>query len=264
MEASDQLTIKTLLKFCRICGTFPPEKPSRWFYTYQILICILNLLYSAFCMYHITIVACLEKNSLDVILSILTSFFATMQSLSFQIVCLWFPDAWKNLYENLNIDYIENESRNLWVFLEILIFNLLFLIKLALGLWIWYPLSGISQLMNHNFRHINDYFCMVSVLVLVHVNVIIRKKILLMNEILMRSQCTRSIQATYFKIIHLINRFSVTFGYQILCVLVHTMAVLLQSLRNVLWFNDVNNNGNNGLKILVWQTVYSSSLIVIM
>lgn len=257
MEASDEVSIKTLLKFTTICGTFPPEKPSRWLYTYQIFIFIFNLLYSVFCIYCIITEMYFERNPLDVVLGTLTSLLAAMQGLSFQIACLWFPGAWKNLYENLNIDFAAFQTRKLWIFLEIFIINAFFFTRLALGVWIWYSLSGIYVLMYHNFRHINDYFCMVSVLLLVHVNIVIKKKCLLMNDILMHSYCTRNIQATYLQITQLIENFNVAVGYQTLLLLAHTMLVILQSLQDVLWLNNYDP------KILLWHVVYSSSLIVI-
>lgn len=261
MDANDKVTIKTLVKFGQACGILPSEKPSRWFYTYQFLICILNLLYSAFCMYNIANEVHPNKNSLNMVLNTLVSFFAAMQGLSFQIVSLWHPSAWNKLDENLTVDCAEAKTGKNLIFVKTFIAHVLFYTRIALELWVWYPIAGHYALMNHNFRHFNDYCCMISVLLLVHVNIIIKKKCLLLNKVLLRSHCIRNIQVTYWKILQLIDYFSVAFGYQILFLLAYTMAIMLQSLQNVLWFT--NFRANRSLQILLLEIVYNSSQIVI-
>lgn len=260
MDARDETVINVLLKISRITGFIPPNEQSRWFYTRQILTITFNLFYSCFCIYQsiISINHFSHQNTTDITISILSSFSVVAQGLSFQIVSLWIPKAWNNLHENLTVDYIDisNGKRN--AFLEVVIMHLIFLARLAGIVWIWYPVGGIYGLWNNSFRLINDYCFFISVLLMIHVNIIIKKKSLLMNSFLLRPNCLRRVYATYGKIKKLIDYFNIAFGYQILFILAYSTTVVLQSLQDCLWFN----NGN--LTQILWEFIYVLTVIVIM
>lgn len=260
MDTKDEVILKALLKFTTLCGSFSSKKSSRWFSIYQATLLVLNLFYSIFCMYRIAIIDYPDKNAINIVLDALASFFSVMQGLSFQIACLCFSKPWRNLYDNLTIDCHRNKFGKIGIFLEIFTVQMIFIARLILAAWIWCPIIGCYKFMDYGFRHVNDYITMVSVLLIVHINIAIKKKYFLINLCLLRSNYIGNIPIIHRNVTKLIKNFNVVFGYQILFIFAHTIVVMLESLQNILWYIDFNNA--NSFKVLLWEIVYSFLLIV--
>lgn len=255
MDSLDKGTIQILLKIAKFCGTFPSEKPSRLFFCYQFLIFIMNLLWSSWSIYNVVNEFYFDKTSMDIFIDLLTSFFMLFQGSSIQLISLWCPAGWRNLYEELKIDGCKTSGK-FSIYLEIVVVHIYYFAKFAFVCWTWVPLVGFHICKNYAFRNVNEYYSLISTMVLVHVNIIIRRRFLLMNQILKNSNCVRHVQMSYRKATQLIDNFNCVFGYQILFIMGHAIVVMLESLYNVLRFYD-------NVMITSWSIIYSLTVIVL-
>lgn len=261
MDARDEKIISVLVKIARVCGIFPSEKPSRYLHYYQILLLILNILCSIFSAYNNTSAFFASRGILDIFINLLVSCFATMQGVSLQFLCLLFMKKFRIIYEDITMKCkITTTNQKKGIFLEIIAIHLIFFIRLFLSIWLWYPLLGIKAIMNCLFRHLNDYFCMISLMLLIHINTIIKRRFCLINTVMMESNCLQRIQKVYFDTIQLIDDFNYVFGYQILFMMGHTIALLLESLHNLLRFNSC---GDISMMATFNQLFYAFTVIVI-
>lgn len=260
MNNRDEEIINALVKIAKICGIFPSEKPSRWFYCYQITMFIFNILCSISCIYRNATLFYASGRSIDIFIDILTSCFAIMQGLSFQFSCLFFAEKWRTFYEDIKFNYnktMEHGKTN--VLVEIVVLHLIFFIRLIFSFWAWYPLIGLEATINNFFRYLNDYYCMISVVLLVHINIIIKRKYSLINKFLRSSNCLQHVENIYRKTSLLIDDFNYTFGYQILFIMGNAIASILECLNNVL---KVNHWDTEQITLLLWNLFYSFMLTV--
>lgn len=262
MDAKDKASIETLLKITRICGTFPSQQPSRWCNIYQFVIFLLNILFSIYSICNNARLWYSRKTTMDTVLELLTSFTALLQGSSIQFSSLWCPNGWRQLYADLIQDDCcnNNNTKKLGVYFEIFIAHVFILTKIFYVLWIWIPLIGFEITSNYIFRPINEYYTLISIMLLMHVNTVIRKKFVMVNQILKRTKSTRYIQTVYTRNVRLIDSFNCVFGYQILFLMAHTIATILECLYSSL-FHDVSETGYK--QAAMWHGVQSITTIVI-
>lgn len=260
MNTRDEEIINVLLKIGRICGTFPSERPSRWIYCYQVMMFIFNILSSVFCIYSNAATYYPSARPLDIFTNFVTSSFVAMQGLSFQFFCLFFPEKWRTLYEDIKFNYDKTTVyRKMNVFVELLILHLFFLIRVIFSFWTWFPLLGLQATMNYFLRYLNDYYNMISIVLLVHVNIVIKKHFFSMNKFLIRSNYVQYAQKVYGKTTQLLEDFNYTFGYPILFMMGNVIALMLDCLNDVL---GLNQWGGEKITVLVWDLFYSLTFAV--
>lgn len=262
MNAKDKEIINILLKIARICGTFPTEKPSRRFYVYQCLIFICNLFFITFGMYRNLSNYYRDSNTLNIFMDVMTSSLVGLQGLSYQLLCLCYPERCRKFYRKLKMvfDKTTTTTNKTGVYLEMFALHAVFLLKVFLLFWIWVPVVGIEINLNYSFRILNDYYTMVSVLLLVHINIVLKERFILMNAFLQRSNCVRYVQKVYGKTIRLIEDFNSIFGYHILLLMAFLIFLSLESLNNIFWFLDYTKSDSP--KILFWYSFHITSIIV--
>lgn len=259
MNARDKGILSALLKIARVCGTFPSEEPSKCFYIYQCLLFIWNLSYTVLGIWYNADVY--EMKEVKALAGYLTSFLVAMQGLSFQLMCLCYPEHWRKFYVNLQTHHDKTPIKKRYVFMEVLILYIIICIRIFLVLWTWIKIVGIQILAGYSFRHFNDCYTMVSVLILVHINMVIKRKFLLINKTLRHSHCIRYAQEVYCGTIKLIQDFSHIFGYQIIIVIANTISILLENLHYVLWYFDYSRD--DSIRVLFWYSFYTITLVVI-
>lgn len=258
MNASDKEIISALLKIAGFCGTFPTEKKSQRFYIYQCLTFICNLCYTIFGIYNNSSIY--ETDKINAFVGCIISFLVAAQGLSFQLVCLCSAKRLRKFYLNLQTHYDGAPTKRRSVFLVLLLLCVTVCVRAFLVLWIWIPDIGIQTTFSYSFRHLNDCYTMVSVLLLVHINIVVKKRFLLINSFLKHSHCVRYTQRIYGKTTQLISDFSSIFGYQILIVIANSVCALLENLHVVLWYFDYSRD--DYLKLFCWYGFYSITLIV--
>lgn len=261
MNKRDQAVINVFLKISKICCVFPTERPSRRYYSYQVLIFISTLLYGIFCIYNNAVNYTFNKSSLDIFMEALSLSFSVMLGFSIQFPTIWRPDEWRKLYQNLKTGGKEAKTGNKDALFEVLIVHLFFFIRLILTIYAWLTMIGIRAALNHLFRPLVDYFSMIFVLLIVHVNIIIKRRFFLMNLYLKRANCVRHVQEIYTQTTHLIDDFNTVFGYQILFMMARAISVILECLHNSLKYADLKSNV--GINMFFCSWFYSITILVI-
>lgn len=260
MLTRNHATINALLKISRICGIFPTEKPSPLFYTFQILVFALTFSYGVFCLYNNFVADSVGKSSLDIFMQSLSLSLTLLLGLSLQLCVLSYPERWRNLYKNLRIDSNRTKIGNESAAIELLFANLLFLIKFVLITYGIVLIYGVPGALINLFRPLVDYYIIIYVLMILHVNSIIKGKFTLMNIFMRRGNCVKHVQRIYIKTTKLIDNFNDVFGNQILIISAHTISYALESFYNTLKYCDLQNTENlilvgcgwfNGLVIFV-------------
>lgn len=256
MDAKDKVTIQILLKIAKLFGIFPTEKPSRFAYCYQILIFTLTLFWSAYSIYSTaTNGLYTNETTMFVFIDLVSSSFMMIHGVVTQLVTLLCPSGWRKLYEDLEIGCCRTTTGRASIYLELCIVHTLLFSRVALLYWAWLPVVGLHILKNYTFRSVNEYYSLLSTMIMVHVNVIIKRKFQLMSEILKNSKCLRHVQKSYKQTTQLINTFNSVFGYQILFIVAHCIFVLLENLETALRYS--------ANRILFWSAVYSFNVIVL-
>lgn len=120
MNTKDEAVINAFLKTSRICGIFPSGEPSSLLYAYQVLICVLTLLYGVFSIYKFIFNNSVDEHSMDIFINTLTTFICITLGFSMQFISLWQPEGWRGLYKNLKIGCYKTKSRDKCISLELL------------------------------------------------------------------------------------------------------------------------------------------------
>lgn len=258
MDAKDKIAIEVFRKIGIIWCIVPPQKRSYGLRIYQTLIFVTNMLFSAFAIYSNTVFFLNMKQPISTLMDILTSLFAVFLGLSIQFLCLWYPKQWRDILKHLRIGSDKGIiiSEGMFVYFEVAVVHLTFFLKLIFDIWAWSLFGNINLILNYIFRHINEYFSMLLIIFLIHINGTIRVKFFMMNETLKRSHCVKPHQTVYGRVVQLIEKFNNLFGYQILFLMGDTIVTVLECLENNLAFKDLTTNVD--LKILfigVFQVV---------
>lgn len=260
MDGRDNTIIEALLKIARICGTFPLKTKPLYSYFYQIIIITLTLLHGAYSIYNNIRTYYPAMTSLNVFMDILASSFTLVMGISIQILSLNLTGIWKHFHENLKMGCIKNSpNRKTSVFFELFTVHAVYFVRLFLIELLFFPLVGIGAL-NYFFRHLNEYYSMIYVLFLVHINIVIKRKFFLMNAFLRRSNCIQYVQRNYRETLKLIDEFNQIYGYQILFIMIHASIAILECLHNCLTFRDLSST--YGIYILAWSLFYGFTIIV--
>lgn len=187
--------------------------------------------------------------------------FSVMLGFSIQFSTLWRSEQWRKLYKNLKFDCQGIKIRSNGAFFEVLIVHVFFFARLVLIVYAWLSMVNIRAVLTHFSRLLVDYFAMILVLMLIHVNTVIKRKFLLMNDFLKRANCIRHIQEMYTQNTDLIDDFNSAFGYQILFMIFRAISVILECLHNSLKYPDLK--GSAAINMFFWSWFYSITVIVI-
>lgn len=260
MDGRDNTIIEALLKIAQICGTFPSKTISFESFTYQLVIITLTLFNGVYSIYTNAVTYDPDKNAIMIFMEFLISSFTVVLGVSIQLISLRHYKICILFFQNLKVGCVKNSnSRKLSVFLELFAVHLAYFTRLSFIVWAWLPLIGTSAL-NYFFRHLNEYYSMIYVLLLVHINIVIKRKFLLLNKFLNHSNCIRYVRQNYGKTLQLINNFNIIFGYQILLIVTHAGIALLECLHDCLRFTDFKSIQNK--YILFWDIFYSITITV--
>lgn len=241
MNTRDEAVINKLLKISSILGIFPTEKPSWWFLSYQSLMFAFILFSGIFSLYSIFVIFTFKRDTLDVSMDVLCSSFYLMLGVSFQYPTLLHPDEWRNFNKNLKVGCKETKTGDRSALLEVLFINLLFFTRTVAMISMVYSKIGIVYVLYNFSRPLIDSCCIIFLFMIVHVNIIIKKKYLLINKCIMRANSLRYIQRIYVDTTQLVNDFNRIFGYQILFISGRAIIILLQCLqRNLIEANFEN------------------------
>lgn len=253
--------MKILVKIARICGTLPSEKPSYYTRCYQMLMLTITFVSGALSIYRITNTIYDFVNTMDLFIDLLSSIFIMAQGCSIQLLSLCRASVWRSLYKSLNVGYRKTHSGKMSVYLEVFFAHIVFFSRLILVNWAWFSLTGSDLFKNYTFRTLNEYYCLIAIMLMVHINIIIEKKFRMMNEIMRSSNCVRHVQLNYRKTLQLIDKFNCLFGNHILFIMARAIAISLECLHNVLKFRDYSKSDD--LKITAWSAFYGFGVFVI-
>lgn len=245
MEAKDKHISNILIKIGRFCGFYPLEKPSRLGVFYQIFMLCFTFGVSVFCIVTIANTSYTSITTLHVFIDVLTSTFITIQGCSIQIISLLYPAAWRRLSKELNIATVNNEKQTRGFIFEILLLHVIFAVKYVSCAMVWTRVVGWWLYKYYIFRAVHDYYAFITILLIVHTNLIIKKRFNTMNEVLKNTPKIfivkfepqlqiRQIECAYRKLLVVLEHFNSVFGYQILFIMGNTVALVLQSLCYVL------------------------------
>lgn len=252
--------MKVLVAIARICGILPSEKPSHYTYCYQISMFTITFIWSAFSTYCIANTLYNSVTTMDLFINLLSSFFLMAQGCSIQLLALCRASVWRNLYKNLRIGCHKTASAKMNTYLEVLFAHVFFFVRLIFVTWAWLPLTDSDLYRNYCFRTLNEYYCLITIMLMVHVNIIIKKKLCVMNENLRRSKCVRHVQVAYRKNLQLIDKFNSIFGNHILVIMARAIAVSLECLHNVLTLHYYSKS--DYLKVTTWSASYGFGVFV--
>lgn len=261
MDAIDETAINAFLKISRICGVFPPKKHSRLFYIYQVLIFGFTLFFGVFSTYCMVSRMLMTDSSLDIFVNILIFIINVILGLSMQYNTIFCPEEWRNFYENLKIGCNKTKLKQNYMILEVLIINIFFFTRFFVFEYLVFTLFGMEVVIENLFIQLIDYYSIIFLMIVVHINFVIKKKFLLMNCFLRSTRSIRRIQEYYAKTIQLLDIFNHLFGYQIICLIARAIGIILQFLHYGLKLNNAESNAN--VYIHLFFGFYSLTIYVI-
>lgn len=261
MNAEDRAIINVLWQIAKNLAIFPSGKQSRCFCCYQIFVSFIMLIYSAAYLHWIITIMYPRQNSIDVFTDILVWLISILELFSFQVFAICYSDGWRNLYQNLSVNQGEVAVGKIRIYLEIFALHSIFLTKAALDFWTWVPVIGISHFAFYVYGCFIDYCTLIYVFILIHINIVIKKKVCQISTTLKHSRNARNILTLYRNTIQLVDDFNMIFGYQLLLTIGQSFATMLQSLQGIFFFNRVDSSGN--MRVLYWQIFYSTISFVL-
>lgn len=271
MDAENKEIIKILIKMARICGICPFEKPSRSSVLYHACIFCLLFSFSALSIYRAGSENYNDTSTMHICIDLLTSSFVTIQGCSNQLVSLLYPGAWRNLFNELDL-VNGNEKPTKTVCIKIFILYLLLVAKIACTSLVWTTVIGWELSKYYIFRLLHEYYTILTIILMVYINLVVKKRFHAMNEILCNTSTffikkfdqniqIREVEATYRKLLLVLEHFNSVFGYQILFIMANAVAVILECLRNALKHHDFNNIEN--VLIVGWSIISVIFVLVI-
>lgn len=98
----------------------------------------------------------------------------------------------------------------------------------------------------------NGYTALLSILLMVHINIILKRRFRLLNETLecsaalalKQGEAIRHIAATHRRLTRLVDHFSRIFGYQIIFIMANAVVVMLESCRSSIRHYDFSSARN--------------------
>lgn len=254
MNARDHKIINTLWKIAKISATLPSKKPSRLFNIYQILMITFSLFLSVFSIYNGAILVYGKINSIDFFINLLSQIIYAMMGLVMLFHPLKSPQKWRKLYANLVRNRISKKPTtncNISAFIETLTLCVIWFCRATYSIWVWFPITGLIPCALHIYRHLNDFYSLMLIALLVHVNVVIKKRFFFINQMLKRADNIRQVQKLYRETVGMIEMFSNAFGYQIMFIVATVIVVILESSNNFLYNRSHIQNENK--RVIVWS-----------
>lgn len=196
----------------------------------------------------------------------LTSIFVTIQGASIQISPIINRHAWRKLIRDLNLDDGDGKKSFLCGYMELLTLHILFGARVTWNFVVWLRNIGWNSYKYYVFRSLHEYFAIISIALMVHINIIIKNRFRVANEILLHSSRisvkkiqVRQIEVTYRKLTQQLERFNRVFGYQMLFIMANAILVMLESLRNALKRSDFSVIEN--VMVVGWSLI--STIVVV-
>lgn len=173
------------------------------------------------------------------------------------------------------------------VYTEIIVCHIVFMARFSWDAYVWICCHGIDIYKNYLYRFFNEYCAMIAILIMVHLNLVVKNYFYLLNNALWAivqnsNHCVvekpthlallsaansynkvnniRRVQTAYRKLSKMIDHFNAIFGYQILLLMGYTVAVTLGSLHSALKYNNFNEKMD--AMVLSWSVISSTIIVV--
>lgn len=258
MEDRDKVAIKILVKVARFNGICPSEKPTNFYSFYQICMMCATLGFSVSSIYYAGSKVYSTISTIHIFIDLLTSLFITIEGSSLQITSLLFSTKWRSLLKEFNF---KNGNKNYIasICFEMFILHFLFIGRIIWNFFVWSNILGLKFYSYYIFRSIHEYHTMITIVLMVHINRIIKKRFCVMNEILSNTtkklewqmHYVRKVEIIYRKLMLVLENFNYVFGYSILFIIGNAVAVILESLRYALQHHSFSSTED--MLIMGWS-----------
>lgn len=247
MQSKDKQHITVILQMARLLGICPWNNPSCLRKFHQIVMICLTFGISVISFYKNLnrYFSNVTRDGMIIFTNSLASIFTITQGTSIQTISLLYPNAWKELIEEL---YFENKGHvSIKAHVGILIINILVIAKHA---WCWLIWPEWEHNAYYIYKFINEYYTITLITLMIYVNQALEKHCLILNATLGQMPKIspkhfpyqlRQAKATYRKLLQILNHFSSVFGYPILFIMGNSIAVVLENLHYALqhlYFDD--------------------------
>lgn len=232
-----------------------------------------------------------NMNKMDLFVDLLSMVFNGMLGVIIIIGSLCYSQTWKKLLVKLQSSrkliqcwthfFNSDKEEKVTVYTEIIVCHVIFIVRFAWDAYVWISCHGFNVYKNSIYRIYNEYCAMISILIMIHINLVIRSYFVLLNNTLRFTAREtaqqlalipiafnkpqfyneiRNIQNTYRKLSKMIEHFNTIFGYQILLLMGYTIVVTLGSLQGALKYNNFNEKID--VMVLSWSVISSTIIIV--
>lgn len=270
MEAKDKDVIKVLLKIGRLFGLYPLEKPSCLGVFYQIFMLCFTFAVSVFSMYNIVKMSYNSISTLHIFIDGLASSFVIIQGCCIQITSVLYPTVWIKILKELNLVNADKKHKKSVVF-EILFLHLLFVARIAFSAIVWTQVTGWWLYKYYIFRIVHEYYAFNTLLLMVHVNRVVKIRFRAINEILYTTQKlfvekfdlqlqVRHVETVYKELLLLLDNLNSVFGYTILFIMANTVIVVLKSFCYVL--KNFDFDSIDDILVTAWNATASLFVLV--
>lgn len=261
MEARDEEIIATLLQIARFCGIAPPEKPSRLGFLYHLLVLCVCVGVSVFSMVQTATHRYSSLSTMKIVIDIIPSISVLIQGVSIQASSLLCPSAWHDLLRDLHIGSKTGKNgRSGRIHLELVILHVVFLTRVVWNTAAWSEFIGYDLERYYIFRLIHEYGVWITISLMVHVNLIIKRRFRNISEALKLSptlfiktfeaqshvSCSyiRHLEVNYRKLTQLVDHFNSVFGYNVMFIMANSVSVVLSCFYYSMTHHDFSVPGN--------------------
>lgn len=302
MEARDKKAIEILLRIGSVFGVSPISSLSKTEYgsniTFTVFLLVTSSTVCVFSFYFNARDSYIGMKKIDIYVDLLSTICSSMLGTVIITGPLFSSAIWKKLLLELqnNRKLIQLSQpvnsinqKTVKVYTEIIVFHIMFIARFVWDAVVWISCHGVHIYKNYLHRIYHEYCVMISILIMVHLNIVIQNHFKLLNNALwcvVRSDfcatdkkttqlaslsCVsfnklnmcysiRNLQIVYRKLSKMIDHFNTIFGYQILLLMGYTVAVALGSLHNALKYNNFNEKID--AMVLSWSVISSTIIIV--
>lgn len=293
MKPRDTKAIEILLRIAGIFGISPinsltqienqaKRTRSLFLLLFSLTMCVSSIFCNASNEY-------VNMEQMDVFVDLLSMVFNGMLGAVIVIGSLLNSAIWKKLLMELQCNKKLLQSNNnkekenfCLVYAEIIICHVVFCARFSWDAYVWISCRGFNVYKNYLYKFLNEYCAMIAILLMVHINLVVKNYFCLLNNALWTVYCVaekptqlalvsatdsyrkingiRKVQVAYRKLSKMIEHFNAIFGYQILLLMGYTVAVTLGSLNNALKYNNFNEKID--AMVLSWSVISSTIIVV--
>lgn len=298
MEARDRKAIEILLKVGSVFGVSPIGSLSKIEATrsksFTVILLALSTATCTISLYFNARDNYTNMTKMDMFVDLLSMVFNAMEGTVIIMGPLFASSTWKKLLYELqsctqwNNPIHTTKERTVQVYAELFIFHAMFVARFSWDAFVWISCRGIDIYKNYFYRAYHEYCAIISILLMVHFNLVIQNHFRLLNTAVWRvvnnyypeqqkggqlclldagsfnklnmSYELRGIQMTYRKMTKMVDHFNRIFGYQILLLMGYTVAVMLGGLHNALKYNNFKEKID--AMILSWSVISGTIIVV--